>query len=359
MAVGAEEIRGLEEGQQLRGGKPPQLFFIAAAKGLAAEHMQTSLIAGVPLSQLASLSNVYPELEQHADGGVVYAWGARPGDRAEKKWERLKAGDICLIYTGEQRFSYWGRVYAKTRSDAVARAIWGEHKGEIWECMYFLDPVADFDAECLPVVTALDYKEKFFPRGFEIPSKTVQQEIRDKHGTLIQFLASFGVPSAQTSQPEPSGVGTDEPGSGPGEDPAILLLDGATDSETMAKVRVEQQKLRLKLLGKKRSAKCALCSRELPVTLLRAAHIKKRSECTDEERAQLDNVMLACAMGCDYLFELGFVYIDTEGIIRRTPGRETTPDLDSLIAALERRLCPAHAESSETHFAWHRSKLLA
>jgi len=135
-----QAIRDWEETQLRAGGGPAKLFFFAAARGLAAAHLRTSLVAGVPVEQLQSLTGVYPELLAHADGGRVYAWGARPGDLAEQKWERLNAGDICVVYTGERRFGYWGRVYAKVRSERIARSIWSEDEdGAIWACMYFLD----------------------------------------------------------------------------------------------------------------------------------------------------------------------------------------------------------------------------
>src|SRR6202044_571950 len=135
------------------------------------------------------------------DDGLVYAWGARPGDRAEQKWERLSPGDVCLICAGEQRFSHWGRVYAKTRSEALSRAIWGEHDGDIWECMYFLYPVATLDPPRVAVVTALGYKDNFIPQGFEIPNESVQQKVRREHSTLMQLLEGLGAPSASASGP--------------------------------------------------------------------------------------------------------------------------------------------------------------
>jgi hypothetical protein len=44
-----------------------------------------------------------------------------------------------------------------------------------------------------------------------------------------------------------------------------------------------------------------------PVDLLVAAHIKRRSLCSETERRDLHNVaMLACKFGCDALFEEGY-----------------------------------------------------
>jgi len=95
------------------------------------------------------------------------------------------------------------------------------------------------------------------------------------------------------------------------------------------------------------------------VNCLQAAHIKKRSEYRDIERLELSNLMLACTFGCDHLFGLGSIYVDTDGLVQRAVGRRLTPALDSVIAVLEKRSCEAHSEKSEQYSAWHRSHLPA
>ena len=95
--------------------EPEKLFFFTAAGALASKHLQTSLRDGIQLDMFEPLTDVYPQLQRHAVGDRVYAWGARPGQAAEKKWERLNPGDIALIYS-DGRFPLWGRVYAKARS---------------------------------------------------------------------------------------------------------------------------------------------------------------------------------------------------------------------------------------------------
>jgi hypothetical protein len=147
------------------------------------------------------------------------------------------------------------------------------------------------------------------------------------------------------------------------DDPAIRRvldeLDGSLDAPSVANYRREQSKLRATLFGKKIIDTCALCGRTVPLAFLRAAHIKQRSKCTAEERLQLDNIMRACTLGCDHLFELGYVYVDSAAKIRRRPGEQTTPDLEAVIARLEGRSCSAHTSDSERYFAWHRDNRLS
>ena len=62
------------------------------------------------------------------------------------------------------------------------------------------------------------------------------------------------------------------------------------------------------LAGDRELADCALCGHQYPLRFLVAAHIKKRSICTDAERRDLRNVaMLVCTFGCDALYEAGWI----------------------------------------------------
>lgn len=147
----------------------------------------------------------------------------------------------------------------------------------------------------------------------------------------------------------------------PGEtdDPVFLALDGDLDGTAWVRTRREQRKLRKLLFGDGRMAECALCAATLPVDCIRTAHVKKRSRCTDHELRQLPNVMPACMLGCDHLFELGYVYVDADGAIKRNRRRDAdvTPALVRAIELIEDRPCTAHSRESEPYFAWHREQV--
>jgi hypothetical protein len=135
-------------------------------------------------------------------------------------------------------------------------------------------------------------------------------------------------------------------------------LGESLDAPTVANYRREQSKLRYELFGTRAVDTCALCGRELPVGLLHAAHIKRRSKCTDGERLELANVMRACTLGCDHLFELGCIYVDATGEIRRGKTKLATAALDAAVARLAGTRCSAHTDASEPYFEWHRNNLL-
>lgn|GEM_PF-6184396 len=63
--------------------------------------------------------------------------------------------------------------------------------------------------------------------------------------------------------------------------------------------------------------------------------------------------MPACVLGCDALFELGWVAVNDDGLI------ESVGDLsdaaDAARAAIVGRTCKAFSDWTRANFAWHRS----
>ena len=132
---------------------------------------------------------------------------------------------------------------------------------------------------------------------------------------------------------------------------------GETDATTIGRRRREQGMLRAFLLGGRSSAECDICGHELPSSLLVAAHIKLRALSDDEHRKDFASIaMLACALGCDALFEAGYIVVDGRGVI--IAGREANSDyLSSIVQHLEGRRCKAHNERTASDFA-DRMKLV-
>jgi hypothetical protein len=127
------------------------------------------------------------------------------------------------------------------------------------------------------------------------------------------------------------------------------------DKMTAAVRRVEQAELRKLVVGSADTAECALCGDEFPLRYLVAAHIKPRSQCTDEERRDLRNVaMAACSFGCDMLFELGYITVDEDGWIRTAEAVPSGRFADH-VNTLATRRCSAHRPETEPYFAWHRA----
>jgi hypothetical protein len=130
---------------------------------------------------------------------------------------------------------------------------------------------------------------------------------------------------------------------------------GELDSRREALFRREQHVLRELVVGAAATALCALCQRDLPIDLLVAAHIKRRSECTDAERRDyVSNVVPMCKLGCDDLFERGYVVV-REGRIARG-SRRASPAVKEYSADLIGRRCTRWNERTARYFRWHARK---
>ncbi|SHN39430.1 hypothetical protein [Cryptosporangium aurantiacum] len=130
------------------------------------------------------------------------------------------------------------------------------------------------------------------------------------------------------------------------------LFSGVLNRAAGGLSRGEQTRLRANLLRGATDADCALCGNRYPAAFLRAAHIKRRAVCSDEERRDLANIaMLACVFGCDALFELGYLGVDASGVIRVSSRAEGA--LADRLAALDGRPVDAHTSANASYYAWH------
>ncbi|WP_252975579.1 hypothetical protein [Janibacter melonis] len=122
-----------------------------------------------------------------------------------------------------------------------------------------------------------------------------------------------------------------------------------TDSVRWGKYRAEQRILRSLLLAESRSA-LRFMREPPPSAVLVAAHIKPRRDCTEAERKDFANVaMLLCALGCDALFEWGYIKVDPQGVIRRGT-RTRNAYLADRVATLDGRRCRKHSKVTAAYF---------
>lgn len=130
---------------------------------------------------------------------------------------------------------------------------------------------------------------------------------------------------------------------------------GETDLRRTILARREQQLLRRLIVGRSGTFACQMCGREFPVDLLVAAHVKQRSECSESERCDPENVIALCKLGCDDLFERGYIAVRA-GIVAagKTPPTESVRDY---LTAVSGKACPAWSESRRRYFQWREEQL--
>ncbi|CAB45594.1 MULTISPECIES: hypothetical protein [Streptomyces] len=138
---------------------------------------------------------------------------------------------------------------------------------------------------------------------------------------------------------------------------ATVDHEGTDSAVAQVLVRREQVKLRKNLLGGATEAACALCGRVLPTRFIRAAHIKRRSAASRQERLMMANIMPACLIGCDELFEHGYLYVTDNGTIAVSPKSNATPDLAVAAKALEGRTVADYGPHRAPFYIWHRTHI--
>jgi hypothetical protein len=155
---------------------------------------------------------------------------------------------------------------------------------------------------------------------------------------------------------EPSAAeGTAEPPLGPDSsryiDAAARIL-GDLDRPVAGTARREQDLLRGALgLFRDHDMACALCRQVLPASLLVAAHIKPRSQCTPTERLDVQHIgMAACLLGCDALFERGLVAVSEHGSLLTSPFVGSNKAVSAYVSRLPATIDP--------RVVWRASRLL-
>jgi hypothetical protein len=145
--------------------------------------------------------------------------------------------------------------------------------------------------------------------GYEVVSSWIDAA-RAEEKDAREFLESFGKRSERALRGlDPTAVAR-----------AIRALDGPHDAYVTAQRRQEQPFLRALLLNGGRSGLCFICGRRMDAKLLVAAHIKRRSECSETERRNWKgNMMLNCRFGCDERFGRGFIGFGDSGKLKINP----------------------------------------
>jgi hypothetical protein len=125
-----------------------------------------------------------------------------------------------------------------------------------------------------------------------------------------------------------------------------------TEKITLVNRRTEQDILKKHLFGKKTISQCACCNKEFPITYLVSAHIKRRSNCTQTEKRDLNIVFPMCKFGCDELFENGYIVVK-EGKFQSMNKTPTTKDIELFIEQIHGNTCSYFNSDTERYFNWH------
>lgn len=199
----------------------------------------------------------------------------------------------------------------------------------------------------------LDVSQARFQEGLEHARSTGRMPAgQDDQAHLLRQLIS-SIPGVEADQSRAS----HRAGAAPIDSEAdeTLGFSAFLERSYTGRTRVEQNKLRSRLIGGATTLPCILCGAEYLVQFLWASHIKKRSVCSDQEKNDPRVAMLACVFGCDALYESGFISVDQGGqIVAYTEG--TSGGVLQRVSELQGRTVPVF-EGAEHYFDWHHSNM--
>lgn len=307
------------------------------ADRVIAEHYENTIVNPVRFSEYDGFFDdpIVERLVRLFPGGTAPIWGIIPSAQTRAPFGQMAPGD-SVFFTGGNRVYLGGTVALKWENPRLAERLWGTDKrGHAWAWMYAIAGARGLDIPIAEVRTALAWGADRHVRSLTVLSP-LQDELR-------KVLDADSVPELEGAIDAVADAA------------AVDAYSGALERTAFQARRGEQAALKRRLLSGPVGA-CAMCGRLLPSVLLVAAHIKKRAACSDEEKRDLANIaMLACILGCDALYEYGFITVDPGGMLRISPLVEQEAALaDHVRGRLEGRVVEWWNEEREPYFEWHR-----
>src|SRR5215471_12523315 len=167
------------------------VFFVVAGGNPAAErnfertiHRRRTLDEVrrfLPAQEIDNLEKIYR-------GSDFIVWGSVPGPMNESRWEKMRPGDVVLIYSnGRIRFA--GEIAAKVRNKELARYFWSEQEtGATWELMYFIVNEERTDVPIEKLNPLFDYKSNYTPQGLSMINESAVSNFAQHYGDILGVL---------------------------------------------------------------------------------------------------------------------------------------------------------------------------
>ncbi|QWV96094.1 hypothetical protein KP005_11955 [Geomonas nitrogeniifigens] len=322
-------------------------FIIQPAGGEAASsHYAKTILNPIKISDIAahlSRSDLNKLAELHPDG-VVYIWGVTRKGSNPSRWGNFVPNSVAL-FTGRNHLLASGVITYSIHNPRLAEDLWGtDDDGYPWEYMYFLKNILPQNIHYVELRQILGLSEVYPFRRCEVIS-------RDNPMILEKLSLQETIDEDEDE---------DETATEEDYQTAVKELDPSKplDERTSVLSRKEQSFLRKHLFRKKVTNFCGICGKEYPVELLVAGHIKPRSKCSIDEKLDYKNIVMpVCKMGCDDLYEKGYISI-SKGKVVSCPDKYYTDALKTYVLKIHNLHCLYHSPSNEKYFLWHETNRL-
>ncbi|TCC97190.1 hypothetical protein [Pedobacter hiemivivus] len=300
-----------------------------------------SIVKYINPEQEAELRGIYPS-------GEFKIWGIdRDAEGRSTKvndWNRITKGDIALFARDKEVYAS-ATVTSKFRNAKLAIFLWGYKEADItWEYLYFIDEVTPQNISYASLNTAI-------PKGDLLKNEFYDPETNIQGFRVLSDVQSEYVFSVFSDLESETYFDDTITGNRDAAMARLNKLDG-TDRNQVTKARKEQKILKEWLFSKGTYAVCGICNKEYPVSLLVVAHIKKRSKSNHAERINLDIVMPMCKLGCDELYEQGYIGVK-EGKVVSINQKYTTATIERIKESLRGNSCTHYNDQTKGYFEWH------
>lgn len=309
-----------------------RVIYQPCSDDVARKNLQTTILNPVQFSDVVDL--LEPELREELRAaypdGKLFIWGlASPKTR--NAWLTMQSGDT-IIFNTKTVVTVSACFTHRTHNRSLALKLWGWANAETestWENIYFVTDV----------------------RHHAIRFKAIQAHIDSRHDR--SFCRYDDAQSAAILERFPeldydytvSDVTLDEARQD--------IQDQPTDREANRPTRLEHKYIVRHLFQDKLISRCCLCHNEYPRHLLVAAHIKKRSVCSTKEKLDIENIAVPmCRLGCDPLFEYGYLSVRNGKVVKH-PSREMTEATASYVESVLDKQVMGWSKKNRKYFDWH------
>ena len=324
--------------------KKPINVILQPASKEAKENYKKTILRALPYEVLVKhlTPNQIEMLKEIYNGEEPQVWAVKNADDGgnKKQFKKISEGDLALFY-GDWRYYSQMEITYLLENATLGAELWNDPE---YVNFYFVTNVKNINVPVELVNKAIS------------PFKHV--DLKDYRNPLLRFRvldaeSSDGVLDVLDIEVASHLIDYSEDEF---KEAIMLDIDGALDIVSKRASRVEQGFLRKKLFGKKVFFNCACCGEKLPTSMLIAAHIKKRSLCTTDEKLNTRIVIPMCKLGCDSLLEDGYIGVGDNGEFVQLDNAnklKITPRLNEYIKSVVGNKCCYWDRYTETLFKWH------
>jgi hypothetical protein len=250
----------------------------------------------------------------------------------------MQRGDICLMYK-DKHFFCAGKIICTFNSPEFATYLWQlNNSNAAWENMFLIDEMQLINIPIKSFNKTVGYKTNYIVQGYNNFEEQQSDIIIDEF-SLYNWDTPSLISKSNNAQDNRNKILK-----------ALNELNSTDNISAGTKSRKEQSLLREHLFAGHNEGKCAICHKTLPINLLHAGHIKPRRDCSDEERKDLNIVMPICKLGCDDLYEKGYLLISDSGQIEANNMKKISGELVTFIHQYSGKQCTHHNELTKDYF---------